>query len=173
MAPSKLGLTFSGGPDRDNSVGSWNPAWGPRPEPKRSRTPSKPKPKSCLYQISCPQGCTDDVLVWGPVDTYICTHCGDQMTLTRIVKQRRPPDVSVHPGERYGRLVVQSLERIPGKNLSAVCLCDCGVVKSVGARHLRSGRTRSCGCLFQERKAEHPWTQSYKDMPDRRRRRYS
>ena len=30
------------------------------------------------------------------------------------------------------------------------CLCECGVIKSVGLSDLRSGHTRSCGCLRRE-----------------------
>lgn len=58
-------------------------------------------------------------------------------------------------GQRFGRLVV--LEQVPNpKGTSAVwlCLCDCGVQKSIASNSLRKGLTRSCGCLHQETLAE-------------------
>lgn len=49
-------------------------------------------------------------------------------------------------GDRYTRLVVQS--HVAGRKW--VCKCDCGTVKVVDSKHLRSGATRSCGCLRTE-----------------------
>lgn len=54
-------------------------------------------------------------------------------------------------GQRFDRLVV--LER--GENSSTgtvrwLCRCDCGTEKVVLAASLRSGVTRSCGCLHRE-----------------------
>lgn len=46
-------------------------------------------------------------------------------------------------GKRFGRLVV--LEKAKGKWL---CLCDCGNRKLIASGALRSGSTRSCGCLY-------------------------
>lgn len=58
-------------------------------------------------------------------------------------------------GKRYGRLVV--LERADdyitpsGKHETGVwCRCDCGNIKRVRSAVLRSGNTRSCGCLRNE-----------------------
>jgi len=55
-------------------------------------------------------------------------------------------------GKRFGRLVV--VER-KGHNLHGVilwlCQCDCGKHWIVRTDHLRSGKTRSCGCLYSER----------------------
>lgn len=51
-------------------------------------------------------------------------------------------------GERYGRLVVLEYA---GKNVHSQtmwrCRCDCGEQVVVGVSTLRSGHTRSCGCL--------------------------
>ena len=50
-------------------------------------------------------------------------------------------------GRRYGRLtVVRRDEAITGK-AAWVCQCDCGRSSTVQGFRLRSGRTRSCGCL--------------------------
>jgi len=46
-------------------------------------------------------------------------------------------------GQRFGRLVAL---KYLGKS-RWLCKCDCGNKKPVYARELRSGDTRSCGCL--------------------------
>lgn len=57
-------------------------------------------------------------------------------------------------GQRFGRLVV--LERCApprsckGRDAWYLCKCDCGNLKSVRARSLKSGITLSCGCLRAE-----------------------
>ncbi len=60
-------------------------------------------------------------------------------------------------GDRFGRLVVTEL--IPGKRnrkagirveARAAVRCDCGVEKTVWRIAMKSGRTRSCGCLMRE-----------------------
>lgn len=48
----------------------------------------------------------------------------------------------------YGRLTVLSVE-----GTMANCLCTCGTRKSILMRSLRSGNTRSCGCLGREARA--------------------
>jgi hypothetical protein len=54
-------------------------------------------------------------------------------------------------GQRFGRLVVlhRVLDKTPGRARWAV-LCDCGTQKAVNGDGLRSGRSRSCGCLRRE-----------------------
>lgn len=53
-------------------------------------------------------------------------------------------------GSRFGRLVVQNYDRIEKRETLWVCLCDCGVVCTVGGRKLITGNTKSCGCLKRE-----------------------
>lgn len=50
-------------------------------------------------------------------------------------------------GQRFGRLTV--LERIGTRSGCALwrCLCDCGKLVNIPSRSLRSGNTKSCGCL--------------------------
>lgn len=55
-------------------------------------------------------------------------------------------------GQRFGRLVVVSpagLDRTR-KNMTFLCKCDCGNEKIVSAPQLKSGCTKSCGCLKRE-----------------------
>jgi hypothetical protein len=58
-------------------------------------------------------------------------------------------------GDRFGRLTV--LGRAPDeytksgvKKITYNCKCDCGNEKSVSGRGLRTGDTKSCGCLKDE-----------------------
>lgn len=62
-------------------------------------------------------------------------------------------------GQRFGRWTIigraptrhtKSGSRIPMWN----CVCDCGVKREVRAQHLKSGATKSCGCLKSEINSE-------------------
>lgn len=51
-------------------------------------------------------------------------------------------------GKKFGKLTV--LERVPGNVNGQVkwkCQCECGSIVEVHATALRSGHTRSCGCI--------------------------
>lgn len=49
-------------------------------------------------------------------------------------------------GQKFNRLtVIKHIE-----NYKCLCKCDCGNVKEISGNHLRSGRTKSCGCLKKE-----------------------
>ena len=54
-------------------------------------------------------------------------------------------------GKRFGRLIVirESLQRLSGV-IAWDCLCDCGKIKSITGKSMRSGMTKSCGCLQAE-----------------------
>lgn len=55
-------------------------------------------------------------------------------------------------GKRYGRLVV--IERAPNTKAGDAmwkCKCDCGNETITRGRNLRTGRTKSCGCLHDEK----------------------
>ena len=52
-------------------------------------------------------------------------------------------------GEQFGRLKVLSREPGSGR-VKYLCQCDCGNTRIVAADKLRSGHTRSCGCLRSE-----------------------
>ena len=59
------------------------------------------------------------------------------------------PPPAIHPGERYGRLVVLGeAERPAARGARAyVCDCVCGQETTVRGSNLRRGHTRSSGCL--------------------------
>lgn len=55
---------------------------------------------------------------------------------------------SVAVGDRYGRLTVVAFSHINNHGKRCwLCQCDCGKTVIVVAGNLRSGATKSCGCL--------------------------
>ena len=50
-------------------------------------------------------------------------------------------------GQRLERATVKSLWGRRGKSLLWECVCDCGNVFFAQANNIKSGRTKSCGCL--------------------------
>lgn len=70
-----------------------------------------------------------------------------------VVKSMHSRKVRNIVGERFGRLTVTSFSHIAdnkGRNAYWNCLCDCGKFSTVSSGSLRSGCTKSCGCLAQE-----------------------
>lgn len=57
-------------------------------------------------------------------------------------------------GQRFGRWTALYQSMRVGGNYFWWCRCDCGIEKNVGAQHLRSGATQSCGCLSAELSAK-------------------
>jgi hypothetical protein len=54
-------------------------------------------------------------------------------------------------GQRYGRLVVTAYHStVNNKKAYWLCNCDCGQTTVVHGTKLRSGHTKSCGCLNRE-----------------------
>ena len=105
------------------------------------------------------------VVVAGPVRSasgtkWVCRcDCGREATVfSFMLRQGRTTSCGCltkidHVGERYGRLIV--IAREPGRRVR--CRCDCGAEATFRITHLRSGRTRSCGCLRREA-AMQAWT---------------
>lgn len=55
----------------------------------------------------------------------------------------------VRVGDRFGKLTATGRHQ-SGKYLRYECICDCGVVTWVISQGLRTGKTKSCGCLKSE-----------------------
>ena len=55
-------------------------------------------------------------------------------------------------GQRFGRLVVIAPHENVNGRTAWLCQCDCGVLISVRTSDLRSGHTKSCGCLKGNKK---------------------
>jgi len=53
-------------------------------------------------------------------------------------------------GEKYGRLTVVAFDRKQNKKTYWKCVCDCGLTVIATGNNLRSGNTKSCGCLHRE-----------------------
>lgn len=71
-------------------------------------------------------------------------------------------------GQKFGRLtILQDVKDLTNRsdaeqkrNRFVLCRCDCGTQTSVRIDRLRSGKTRSCGCLHKELR----WAQSWKSV---------
>lgn len=57
-------------------------------------------------------------------------------------------------GQRFGRLVVKSMEYNPGGKTYVNCVCDCGNTIKIPNTYLTTGDTTSCGCYQKERAKE-------------------
>lgn len=53
-------------------------------------------------------------------------------------------------GQKYGRLTVLERAENQGREVTWLCQCECGNKILVQRRYLRSGATKSCGCLQKE-----------------------
>ena len=53
-------------------------------------------------------------------------------------------------GQKFSRLTVISRAESRGRSTMWNCVCECGEEKVVHGSSLRSGETRSCGCLLKE-----------------------
>lgn len=52
---------------------------------------------------------------------------------------------------KYGRLtVIEQDYTFCGRGTKWICQCDCGKVVSINSGNLKSGNTKSCGCLHDE-----------------------
>ena len=71
--------------------------------------------------------------------------------MTTMKASKKTRSGAIVPGQRFGRLVVLvRVENGTGGKVRWLCRCDCGMEVDVFASGLRSGRTRSCGCLRRE-----------------------
>lgn len=107
-----------------------------------------------IYKCHCDCGTTDviatrNILMKGDKKSCGCAHKDAGLTVKENLK-----------GQRFGRWLV--LDAAPtrvsksGKTRSIMwkCKCDCGTIKDVGARALKTGMSTSCGCLQKERVSE-------------------
>lgn len=53
-------------------------------------------------------------------------------------------------GKTFGRWTVLSRAPNRGTRTAWTCKCECGVVRDVLSCHLKSGKSKSCGCLSRE-----------------------
>lgn len=70
-------------------------------------------------------------------------------------------------GLRFERLVVLREGPYRKNTTQWVCRCDCGSERTVAARNLKNGHTKSCGCLALEVRASKPVTHGMCGTPER------
>ena len=54
-------------------------------------------------------------------------------------------------GQKFGRLTVVKQNGHKGKKVAWLCRCDCGNYTTVTGSELKTGGTKSCGCINKER----------------------
>lgn len=59
---------------------------------------------------------------------------------------------NIEIGDKFGRLTVrcEHHERTEGGGRQYICMCDCQAMRMVAGSHLKTGHTKSCGCLNRE-----------------------
>jgi hypothetical protein len=73
--------------------------------------------------------------------------CLARQTTYRMVRS----NIKDITGQRFGRLVVlRDTGERSGRSVLWFCACDCGNTTKVQTGDLKTGRTRSCGCLARE-----------------------
>lgn len=58
-------------------------------------------------------------------------------------------------GDRFGRLIVESVSHSSNSGVYWTCVCDCGKRVSVLRGNLISGNVASCGCLHRDTHTKH------------------
>ena len=53
-------------------------------------------------------------------------------------------------GQKFGRLTVVEFVKLENHKTFWKCVCDCGMTVIAKGNNLRSGNTKSCGCLHRE-----------------------
>jgi len=71
-------------------------------------------------------------------------------------------------GRIFGRLTVTRLEdKLPTGECRWLCECSCGGTTIVAGRYLRTGRTKSCGCLHREASRQRCVERNVRGIPQR------
>lgn len=94
-----------------------------------------------------------------------CNSCSNRITS----KGRYLIDIT---GDRYGKLVALERSHIENRKTFWKCLCDCGKKSIHYLGHLRSGTSKSCGCLSRKVKGLSK-TKTYKSYNNMMRRCYN
>lgn len=92
----------------------------------------------------------------GVSKTNIAKQVGvSRSTITRFFSELKVPNIDPMIGQTFNRLTVLSLDDKKYSNgKHYICQCECGNIKSISGSSLRSGHTKSCGCLQKEKVTE-------------------
>lgn len=99
----------------------------------------------------------------------LCNNHGQQ---ARLRESKQTPTLRADgidlTGQQFGRLtVVHHDPGHPGRGTHWYCTCICGNTVTVRSEKLRTGRTRSCGCLRHERSGRRTDTPTYRTIHTR------
>lgn len=114
----------------------------------------KNRNRNYIYKCHCNCGtsdiiCTRNILLKGDKKSCGCAHKDAGKAVKENLK-----------GQRFGRWTVidEAPNRVSesGKTRRIMwkCRCDCGTIRDVGARGLKTGMSTSCGCYQKERVVE-------------------
>ena len=68
-------------------------------------------------------------------------------------------------GQKFGRLTVIERTRNNNNKVCWICRCECGNLKTVAGKDIKSGNTRSCGCIKHESKHNPNYKHGLKNEP--------
>ena len=96
------------------------------------------------YMCDCACGNTDIKVRTDMYKSGATRHCGCQKI-----------GLSNYVGKRFGKLIVNNIkETLQSGETIYNCTCDCGNTCEVKQSELRSGKTKSCGCIRSENAAQ-------------------
>ena len=78
------------------------------------------------------------------------TSCGCETKAKRLTKQKN--SIAPYIGKKFARLTIlrASENNKLGKHKKVICKCDCGNITEKILSNVISGKTKSCGCLFNK-----------------------
>ena len=115
-----------------------------------SRAPKPEGTKSTSAFWLCQCDCGNTKVISGNVLKQGKTHSCGCLT-SKLLAESHSEDLT---GRRFGSLTVMSRAERPEGLISSgtywLCRCDCGNEKIIMGKSLQQGKTKSCGCHFQE-----------------------
>lgn len=110
--------------------------------------PTEERNKSGCVMWLCRCDCGNEIKVASTIlNRQKIQSCGCERTKQFIAQNKdRVKDLT---GQRFGALTVieQCPERSSDKQVIWLCQCDCGNIVKIKGGNLRTGNTKSCGCL--------------------------
>jgi 5-methylcytosine-specific restriction endonuclease McrA len=80
-------------------------------------------------------------------ETYYKSYIKSKTDMCQPCTVKTTQSKTLSPGSKYNMLTVIKPSSESGKS---ICLCDCGNKKEVDNYQMKSGKTKSCGCLKKE-----------------------